>query len=38
MDFKGELVDRLEGETLDSWSELALDPYQVLWLEQVATA
>ncbi|MEI2644376.1 MAG: alpha-amylase family protein [Candidatus Competibacter sp.] len=38
MGFKGELVDRLEGETLDSWSELALDPYQVLWLEQVATA
>lgn len=35
MGFKGELNDRLEGETLDSWSDLHLEPYQALWLEQV---
>jgi amylosucrase len=35
MGFKGELIDRLEGETLDSWSDLQLEPYQALWLEQV---
>ena len=35
MGFKGELIDRLEGETLDSWSDLHLEPYQALWLEQV---
>ncbi len=38
MGFKGELIDRLEGETLDSWSDLQLEPYQALWLEQVPEA
>lgn len=36
MGFKGELVDRLEGKVLDSWSDLKLEPYRVLWLEQVS--
>lgn len=36
MGFKGELIDRLEGETLDSWSDLQLEPYQALWLEQLS--
>ena len=35
MGFDGELVDRLAGQTLDSWSDLQLEPYQALWLEKV---
>ncbi len=38
MGFKGELIDRLEGEILDGWSDLQLEPYQALWLEQVPEA
>jgi len=35
MGFAGELVNRLEEQSLDSWSDLKLEPYQALWLEQV---
>ena len=35
MGFTGELVDRLGAQSLDSWSDLKLEPYQALWLEQV---
>ncbi|MCB1770114.1 MAG: alpha-amylase family protein [Candidatus Competibacteraceae bacterium] len=35
MGFTGELVNRLEEQSLDSWSDLKLEPYQALWLEQV---
>jgi hypothetical protein len=38
MGFEGELIDHLEGQTLDSWSDLQLDPYQTLWLEKVPEA
>ena len=38
MGFDGELIDRLDGKRHDSWSELKLEPYQALWLEQVAGA
>ena len=38
MGFDGELIDRLEGQTLDSWSDLQLEPYQALWLEKVPEA
>lgn len=36
MGFKGVLVNRLGEQPLDSWSDLKLEPYQVLWLEQVS--
>jgi amylosucrase len=35
MGFTGELVNRLEEQALDGWSDLKLEPYQALWLEQV---
>ncbi|MCB1776677.1 MAG: alpha-amylase family protein [Candidatus Competibacteraceae bacterium] len=35
MGFTGELINRLEEQSLDSWSDLKLEPYQALWLEQV---
>lgn len=35
MGFTGELIDRLEQQPLDSWSDLKLEAYQALWLEQV---
>ena len=34
MGFSGALINRLEEQSLDSWSDLKLEPYQVLWLEQ----
>lgn len=38
MQFSGELINRLEGKTLDSWSAVTLEPYQALWLEPVEVA
>ncbi len=35
MGFTGELVNHLDGQTLDSWSDLQLEPYQALWLEKI---
>lgn len=32
--FHGPLVDRLDNTTLDGWSDVHLEPYQVLWLER----
>lgn len=37
MGFTGELADRLEGRPVDSWSDLRMEPYQVLWLEQTVS-
>jgi len=37
MGFTGELADRLEGRPVDSWSDLRMEPYQVLWLEQLVS-
>ena len=33
MKFEGPLTDRLQGTGLDGWSDLELEPYQVVWLE-----
>ncbi len=32
--FHDALVDRLDNTTLDGWSDVHLEPYQVLWLER----
>ncbi|MCB8967182.1 MAG: alpha-amylase [Ardenticatenaceae bacterium] len=34
MGFTGALWDRLSGQTIPSWAELLLEPYQTLWLQQ----
>lgn len=35
MGFTGELINRLEQQPLDSWSDLKLEAYQALWLEKL---
>lgn len=34
MGFEGELINRINDQVYDSWSEIQLEPYQVLWLEK----
>jgi len=34
MGFDGILIDRLDDQPLDSWSDVQLEPYQALWLEK----
>lgn len=36
MGFGGMLVDRVNGRTLDPYSDIYLEPYQALWLEKTA--
>jgi hypothetical protein len=34
MGFDGVLINHLDEQVLDSWSDVHLEPYQTLWLEK----